>query len=91
MLQFVIDLLDACAATLLQFVAGLGAGLERCFTTYCTDAGAPSSAPRPTYLAEYMMALINECHSISDECLPELIAKVCHAPLLCGRPPAWTP
>eukprot|EP00038_Savillea_parva_P030850 m.80871 g.80871 ORF g.80871 m.80871 type:complete len:904 (-) comp9374_c1_seq2:238-2949(-) len=74
--KFVIDLLDACAATLLQFVEGYKAGLEKCYQTYFNEAGEPNGAPRPEYLADYMMALINSCHTISNECLPELVEKV---------------
>lgn len=41
-----------------------------------TDTGEPTDAPRPDFLPEYMMTLINSCYIISDELLPELVAKV---------------
>lgn len=44
--------------------------------SYYDENGEATNAPRPELLADYMMALINACHTISDECLPELIGKV---------------
>jgi len=75
-INFVIELLDACAATLLQYVEGLKVGVQKIYETYFTESGARTATPCPQLLPDYMMVLINSCHSISDEYLRDLINKV---------------